>query len=74
MGFKSVFGAILGEFWASNRFLVQSSAGLGLQFRFWRNPRVILGSKLIFGAILGGFWGPRVRVAAKSDNTITIKQ
>ena len=54
-GLNSVFGAILGEFRASNRFLAQSSAGFGLQISFWRNPRRVLGFKSVFGAILGGF-------------------
>ena len=42
LGFKTVFGAILGEFWASKRFLVQSSARFGLQNGFWCNPRRVL--------------------------------
>ena len=33
-GFKSIFDAILGGFGASNRFLAQSSTGLGLQIDF----------------------------------------
>ena len=41
-GSKTVFGAILGEFWASKRFLVQSSARFGLQNGFWCNPRRVL--------------------------------
>ena len=69
-GSESVFGAILGGFWAPNRFLMQSSAGFGLQnvflvqfppgFRpqigFWPNPRRVWGSESVFGVILGGFW------------------
>ena len=55
LGFKSVFGAIPGGFWAPNRFLMQSSAGFGLQIGFWCNPRRVWGFKSIFGAILGGF-------------------
>ena len=41
-GFKTVFGAILGAFWASKRFLVQSLARFGLQNGFWCNPRRVL--------------------------------
>ena len=55
---KRVFGPILGGFGASNRFLVQSSAGFGLQIGFWPNPRRVLGSKSVFGAIPGGFGAP----------------
>ena len=54
-GSESVFGAILGGFWAPNRFLMQSSPGLGLRIGFWRNPRRVWGSESVFGAILGGF-------------------
>ena len=42
LGFKTVFGAILGTFWASKRFLVQSLARFGLQNGFWCNPRRVL--------------------------------
>ena len=52
---KPVFGPILGGFGASNRFLAQSSAGLGLQISFWPNPRRVSGFKSIFDAIPGGF-------------------
>ena len=79
-GSKSVFGAILGGFWASkrvfgaipagfgapNRFLAQSSPGLGLQIGFWRNPRRVWGSKSVFDAILGGF-GASNRFLAQSS-------
>ena len=52
---KPVFGPILGGFRASNRFLVQSSAGFGLQIDFWCNPRRVWGFKSVFGVKLGGF-------------------
>ena len=55
---KRVFGPILGGFGASNRFLMQSSAGLGLQISFWRNPWRVSGLKSVFDAILGGFGAP----------------
>ena len=55
---KPVFGPILGGFRAPKRFLVQSSAGFGLQIGFWPNSRRVLGFKTIFGPILGGFWAP----------------
>ena len=42
LGFKTVFGAILGTFRAPKRFLVQSSARFGLQNGFWCNPRRVL--------------------------------
>gem|GEM_PF-4798466 len=54
-GLNPVFGVKLGGFWASNRFLTQSSAGFGLQIDFWRNPRRVWGFKSIFDAIPGGF-------------------
>jgi len=50
----------LDGFRAPNQFLVQSSAGSGLQNGFWRNPRRVLGSKSVFGPIPGGFRGVRV--------------
>ena len=65
-GSKSVFSPILGGFWASNRFLAQSSAGLGLQIGFWPNPRRVLGSESVFGAILGGFWASNRFLAQSS--------
>ena len=58
-GFKTVFGAILGTFRASKRFLVQSSARFGLQNGFWCNPWHVLGFKTVFGAILGAFWASK---------------
>ena len=63
---KRVFGPILGGFGASNRFLVQSSAGFGLQIGFWPNPRRVLGSKSVFGAIPGGFGAPNRFLAQSS--------
>ena len=61
-----VFGAILGGFWASNRFLVQSSAGFGLPIGFWSNPRLVSGFKSVFGTILGTFWASN-RFLVKSE-------
>jgi len=46
LGFKPVFGAILGTFWVSKRFLVQSLARFGLPTGFWSNPRLISGGYL----------------------------
>ena len=65
-GSESVFGAILGGFWAPNRFLMQSSPGLGLRIGFWRNPRRVWGSESVFGAILGGFGAPNWFLAQSS--------
>ena len=45
-GSESVFSPILGGFWASNRFLAQSSPGLGLRIGFWCNPRRVLGPRV----------------------------
>ena len=42
LGFKTVFGAILGTFRTSKRFLVQSLARFGPQNGFWCNPRRVL--------------------------------
>ncbi|ETK11459.1 hypothetical protein T235_15180 [Tannerella sp. oral taxon BU063 isolate Cell 8/11] len=66
LGFKTVFGAILGTFWASKRFLVQSLARFGLQNGFWCNPWHVLGSQPVFGAILGTFWASK-RFLVKSE-------
>ena len=65
-GLNPVFGVKLGGFWASNRFLTQSSAGFGLQIDFWRNPRRVWGFKSIFDAIPGGFWAPNRFLAQSS--------
>ena len=61
-----VFGAILGGFWASNRFLVKSEARFGLQIGFWSNLRLVLGFQSVFGAILGTFWASN-RFLVKSE-------
>jgi len=50
-----VFGAILGGFGASKRFLVKSLARFGLQNGFWCNPWHVLGFKTVFGQIRGSF-------------------
>jgi hypothetical protein len=60
---KTVFGAKRGKFWASNQFLVQSSAGFGLQNSFLRNSRRVLGLNPVFDPILGGFWAPNAFLA-----------
>ena len=59
LGFKTVFGAILGTFRASKRFLVQNEGRRRLQIGFWCNPRRVLGFKTVFGAILGTFRAPK---------------
>ena len=74
LGSESIFGPILGEFWASNRFLAQSSAGFelsdprevqslagfGLQISFWCETRRVSGLNSVFGLGRGSFRDPRV--------------